>query len=91
MTGHVGAMNPLIVRLTPSIFSLFLWLYKGQECPVNHKVITKFSCLVTVKQKNSKTPSVTVARLHDFSYAFTKKRPYGQKSHSDEKFLFFYI
>lgn len=92
MTSHVGAMNSRIVRPTHSIFSLFLWLYKEQECPpVNHKVIAKSSCLVIIRLKNSKTPSVTAARLHDFSYPFTKKRPDGHASHSDEKSLFFYI
>lgn len=74
MTSHVGAMNSCIVRQTHSIFSLFLWLYKEQEClPVNHKVITKFPCLVMIRLKNAKTPLVTAARVHDFSYPFTKK------------------
>lgn len=92
MTGRVGAMNSLIVRPTRSIFSLFLGLYKERECPpVNRRVSTKPSCLVTIKQKNSETPSATAARLHDLSYPFTKNGPYGQKSHSDETFLFFYI
>lgn len=86
MTSHVGAMNSHIVRQTHSIFSLFLWL-----CKVNHKVIAKFSCLPIITWKNSKTLLVIAARLHHFSYPFTKKRPSGYESHSDEKSLFFYI
>lgn len=39
-----GAMNSLIVRLSHSIFRLFLQLYKAQECPpAKHKAAAKFS------------------------------------------------
>lgn len=52
-------MNSLIVWLPHSIFRLFLQLYKAQECPpVNHKAVAKFSCLVIIKWKNSRTPLV---------------------------------
>lgn len=69
MTSHVGAMNSLIVRLLHSIFRLFLQLYKAQECPpAKHKAAAKFSSLVIIKWKNSRTSLVIGARVYDFSW-----------------------
>lgn len=61
-------MNSPIVRLPHRIFRLFLQLYKAQECPpIKHKAAAKFSCLVIIKWKNSRTPLVIGARVYDFS------------------------
>lgn len=92
MTSHVGAMNSCIVRQTHSIFSLFLWLYKEQEhLPVNHKVITKFSCLVIIRSKNTKPPLVTAARVHNFSYPFSEKRDHMGKKVTQMKVSVLYL